>query len=194
LSQQHKVISIGSCTTNALAPVAHALHSSIGIELGYMTTIHAYTNDQNLTDNSHKDLRRARAAALSMIPSSTGAAKAIGKVIPDLAGKLSGSAIRVPVPNVSMIDLSFVAARNTTKEEVNEIIRSASENELNGILTVAKEPLVSIDFNHNPSSSIFDPFETHVISGKFVRVVAWYDNEWGFVNRLIDIARLVSFL
>jgi glyceraldehyde 3-phosphate dehydrogenase len=185
LKPEHQVISIGSCTTNALAPVANILHQKIGIVSGFMTTIHSYTNDQNILDASHKDLRRARACALSMIPTSTGAAKAIGLVIPELAGKLGGAAVRVPTPNVSMVDLNFIAHRNTAKEEINELM-SAAQNE---ILAVSNEKLVSIDFNHNPHSSIVDLDETHVINGNFCRVVSWYDNEWAFSIRMLDVAQ-----
>lgn len=191
LKVDHSIISAGSCTTNALAPIAQIMHDSFGIESGYMTTIHAYTNDQNLIDNRHKDERRARAAAMSMIPTSTGAAKTIGKIIPELEGKLSGSAIRVPVPNVSMIDLVFKSAKNTSKEEVNKAVQNAAQTHMREILSVAETKLVSIDFNHDSSSSIFDPFETQVTQGNLVRVVSWYDNEWGFTNRMLDIAKLV---
>ncbi len=190
LKKEHQVISIGSCTTNALSPVAKVLNDNIGIESGFMTTIHSYTNDQRILDGSHKDPRRARSAALSMIPSSTGAAKALGLVLPELEGKLDGSAIRVPTPNVSMIDLSFTASRDTSVEEINNIILSNS----NDILGVAKAKLVSIDFTHNTHSSIFDPFETKVINKRFCRVVAWYDNEWGFSVRMLDIAALFTKL
>lgn len=190
LKKEHQVISIGSCTTNALSPVAKVLNDNIGIESGFMTTIHSYTNDQRILDGSHKDPRRARSAALSMIPSSTGAAKALGLVLPELEGKLDGSAIRVPTPNVSMIDLSFTASRDTSVEEINNIILSNS----NDILGVAKAKLVSIDFTHNTHSSIFDPFETKVINKRFCRVLAWYDNEWGFSVRMLDVAALFAKL
>lgn len=192
LNRNSDVVSIGSCTTNALAPIVKILHDQIGIECGYMTTIHSYTNDQNLLDNRHKDPRRARACALSMIPTSTGAAKAIGLVIPDLLGKLAGSAIRVPTPNVSLVDLTFTANRPTTKEEVNKHIEIAAKDAYRNILSVAELPLVSIDFNHNPHSSIFDPFETQVVNNKMVRVVSWYDNEWGFSARMLDVAKLLE--
>lgn len=182
------VISLGSCTTNCLAPIAKILHDKLGIEAGYMTTIHAYTNDQNLVDGLHKDMQRARAAGLSMIPSSTGAAKALGLVIPALQGKLDGSALRVPVPNVSMVDLSFRAERNTSIAEVNQIVSDYAK-EIPKVLALNYEKLVSIDFNHNPYSSIFDTTETKVIGGNFVRVVSWYDNEWGFSNRALDVLR-----
>jgi glyceraldehyde 3-phosphate dehydrogenase len=192
LKPEHQVISIGSCTTNALAPILKLLHHNIGIESGYMTTIHAYTTDQKLLDNRHKDIRRARACALSMIPTSTGAAKAIGLVIPELAGKFAGSAIRVPVPNVSMIDLSFIAKAPTSKEQINAIIATAAQREMKDIVSVASHKLVSIDFNHNPNSSIFDPFETEVVNKTLVRIVSWYDNEWGFSNRMLDVAKIFS--
>lgn len=192
LNNSTDVISIGSCTTNALAPIAKIINDNLGIESGYMTTIHAYTNDQNLLDNKHKDPRRARACALSMIPTSTGAAKAIGLVIPELAGKLAGSAIRVPTPNVSLVDLTFNAKRETTKDEVNKFIIDAAETNFKNIVEVAELPLVSIDFNNNPNSSIFDPFETQIVGGKMVRVVSWYDNEWGFSIRMLDVAKLLE--
>lgn len=190
LAKEHQVISIGSCTTNCLSPVAKILNDNIGIESGFMTTIHSYTNDQRILDGSHKDLRRARAAALSMIPSSTGAAKALGLVLPELDGKLDGSAIRVPTPNVSMIDLCFMASRDTTIEEINQLMSQNS----NDVLSIAETKLVSIDFTHNPHSSIFDPFETKVINKRFCRVVAWYDNEWGFSVRMLDVAKLFAGL
>lgn len=193
LSKDHQVISIGSCTTNCLAPVANALNIALGIEKGFMTTIHAYTNDQNLVDSAHKDLRRARAAALSMIPSSTGAAKALGLVIPELNGKLDGVSVRVPTPNVSMVDFKFNTSRQTSIDEVNSIMKSASDN-LRGILGYTEEELVSIDFKGNPHSSIFDATQTKVISGNLVRVVAWYDNEWGFSNRMLDAAKIFGNL
>ncbi len=188
LKKEHQVITIGSCTTNCLAPVAKILNDNIGIDLGFMTTIHSYTNDQRILDGSHKDLRRARAAGVSMIPTSTGAAKTLGLVLPELAGKLDGSAVRVPTPNVSMIDLCFVAQRDTSIKEINEIMNKA----VSSVLSIAKAPLVSIDFNHNIHSAIFDPFETKVINKRFVRVVAWYDNEWGFSNRMLDVTKLFS--
>jgi len=187
LSKKHNVISNGSCTTNCLAPVAMILNNSIGIESGFMTTIHSYTGDQNSVDQSHSDLRRARAAAISMIPTSTGAAKALGLVLPKLKGKLDGTAIRVPTPNVSLIDLTFVSKKKTTVEEINKIMIKASKlKKLKNILTINNLPLVSIDFNHNPSSSIFDTTQTQVINNKFCRILAWYDNEWGFSNRMIE--------
>jgi len=194
LKPEHKVISIGSCTTNCLAPVAKVLNDNIGIERGFMTTVHAFTNDQNVLDGSHKDLQRARTASSSMIPTSTGAAKALGIVLPELSGKLDGCAVRVPTPNVSMVDLTFDAGKETSVEEVNSLIKNASENELKGVLGYNDEPLVSIDYNHNPNSSIFDSRGTKVIDGKFVRIASWYDNEWGFSVRMIDVAKLFASL
>ena len=188
LTPEHKIISNASCTTNCLAPVAYVLHQGIGIERGYMTTIHAYTGDQNIVDTLHKDLRRARAAALSMIPTSTGAAKAVGLVLPELNGRLDGTAIRVPVPNVSVVDFKFLAKRETTKDEVNTAIRRAAEQELKGILAVTDQPNVSADFNHDSHSSVFHVDQTKVMDGKLVRVLSWYDNEWGFSNRMADTA------
>ncbi len=188
LKAEHKVISNGSCTTNCLAPVALVLNELIGIKAGYMTTIHSYTNDQKLLDQSHKDMRRARAAALSMIPSSTGAAKALGLVLPELAGKLDGSSMRVPTPNVSVVDLKFIPGRETTVKEVNEAMKAAAAGKFKGILAVVDEELVSIDFNHNPHSSNFDLTQTQIVDGKLVRVLSWYDNEWGFSNRMLDVA------
>jgi len=188
LTKDHKVVSNASCTTNCLAPVAKVLNDAIGIEKGFMTTIHAYTNDQPSLDQVHKDLYRARAAALSMIPTSTGAAKAVGLVLPELAGKLDGVAIRVPTPNVSVIDFKFVAKRKTDKEEVNAAIKRASEQQLKGILSYTTAPNVSIDFNHDPHSSIFHMDQTKVMDGTFVRVMSWYDNEWGFSSRMADTA------
>ena len=188
LTKDHVVVSNASCTTNCLAPVAYVLHNEVGIERGYMTTIHAYTGDQATVDTLHSDLRRARAAAVSMIPTSTGAAKAVGLVMPELAGKLDGTAIRVPTPNVSLIDLKFDAARETSAEEINEAIRKAAAGKLKGVLGTNEKPLVSIDFNHNPASSTFDLTQTQVIDGKLVRVLSWYDNEWGFSNRMSDTA------
>ncbi len=194
LKPEHQVISIGSCTTNCLAPVAKILNEHIGIERGFMTTIHAFTNDQNVLDGSHKDLQRARTASMSMIPTSTGAAKALGLVLPELSGKLDGCAVRVPTPNVSMVDLTFDASKETSIEEINSLIKNASENELKGVLGYNDEPLVSIDYNHNPNSSIFDSCGTKVIDGKFVRIASWYDNEWGFSVRMIDVAKLFASL
>ncbi len=186
-----QVVSIGSCTTNCLAPIAKILNDSIGIEKGFMTTIHAYTNDQNIVDNTHKDLRRARACAMSMIPTSTGAAKAIGLVLPELNGKLDGVAIRVPTPNVSMIDLNFIAKKETSVKEINEIISKACHGKMKGVLQFVEEPLVSIDFNHGKFSSCYDSTQTKVIGGNLVKVCAWYDNEWAFSIRMLDVARLM---
>jgi glyceraldehyde 3-phosphate dehydrogenase len=188
LKHEHTVVSNASCTTNCLAPVAHVLHQAVGIERGYMTTIHAYTGDQNTVDTLHKDLHRARAAAVSIIPTSTGAAKAVGLVLPELKGKLDGTSLRVPTPNVSLIDFKFTPKRATTVEEINKAITDAAAGPLKGILAVSKEPLVSIDFNHQPASATFDLGQTQVIEGTFCRVLAWYDNEWGFSNRMIDTA------
>jgi len=195
LAKEHQVVSNGSCTTNCLAPVAKVLNESVGIEFGYMTTVHAYTGDQPTLDTMHKDLHRARAAALSIIPTSTGAAKALGLVIPELVGKLDGTAVRVPTPNVSMIDLVFTAKRDTSVEEVNAAMQKASEsNALKGILMVNKDPLVSSDFNHNPASSTFDLGQTQIVGKRMVRVLSWYDNEWGFSNRMSDTAVAMSKL
>lgn len=194
LKPDHKVVSNASCTTNCLAPVAYVLHKTIGIQHGFMTTVHSYTGDQRLVDTLHPDLRRARAAALSLIPASTGAAKAVGLVLPELKGKLDGTAIRVPTPNVSLVDLKFVAKRPTSKAEINEAIAIAAEGELKGILAVNNEPLVSVDFNHNSASSIFDLTETHVVDGTFCRILSWYDNEWGFSNRMADTAIVMAKL
>lgn len=193
LKNEDLVISIGSCTTNCLAPVVWALHQQIGIEKGLMTTIHAYTNDQNIVDNSHSDLRRARACAMSMIPTSTGAAKALGLVLPEMKGKLDGVAIRVPTPNVSMIDLNFLASKNTSIEEINSIMQNYSQNQLKGIMSYVVEPLVSIDFNHNKFSSNFDATQTKVLANNFVKVCSWYDNEWAFSVRMLDMAKLYNF-
>ena len=194
LTKEHLVVSNGSCTTNCLAPVAKVLHDTVGIETGFMTTIHAYTGDQPTLDTMHKDLYRGRAAALSMIPTSTGAAKAIGLVLPELKGKLDGVAIRVPTPNVSVIDLKIVAQRTTTKEEINEAMKRASEQQLKGILGYTTAPNVSIDFNHDPHSSTFHMDQTKVQNGTLVRVMAWYDNEWGFSNRMADTAVAIGKL
>ena len=188
LTRDHMVISNASCTTNCLAPVAKVLHDAVGIEKGFMTTIHSYTNDQPTLDQMHKDLYRARAAALNMIPTSTGAAKAVGLVLPELNGKLDGSSIRVPTPNVSVVDFKFVAKKATTKEEINEAIKRAAEQELKGILGTTDQPNVSSDFNHDPHSSVFHLDQTKVMEGNFVRVLSWYDNEWGFSNRMADTA------
>jgi glyceraldehyde 3-phosphate dehydrogenase len=189
LSANHQVISNASCTTNCLAPVAYVLHQGIGIERGYMTTIHSYTGDQSLQDTLHSDLRRARAAALSLIPTSTGAAKAVGLVLPALKGKLDGTAIRVPTANVSLIDFTFDAARETSVEEVNTLMENAAKsNRLKGIVGINKAPTVSVDFNHDPHSSTFDVTQTQILDKKFVRVLSWYDNEWGFSNRMVEVA------
>jgi len=185
LKASDTVISNASCTTNCLAPLVQPLHEALGVETGLMTTVHAYTNDQVLTDVYHEDLRRARSATMSMIPTKTGAAAAVGLVLPELNGKLDGYAIRVPTINVSMVDLSFIASRETSVEEVNAILKTASEGSLKGILDYNEAPLVSIDFNHNPASSSFDATLTKV-SGKLVKVASWYDNEWGFSNRMLD--------
>jgi len=188
LNKDHRIVSNASCTTNCLAPVAKVLNDAIGIEKGFMTTVHAYTNDQPSLDQVHKDLYRARAAALSMIPTSTGAAKAVGLVLPELSGKLDGVAIRVPTPNVSVVDFKFVAKRKTNKDEVNAAIKRAAEQQLKGILGFTMQPNVSIDFNHDPHSSVFHMDQTKVLDGTFVRVMSWYDNEWGFSNRMADTA------
>ena len=187
------VISNASCTTNCLAPLAKVLNDAMGIESGFMTTIHSYTNDQNTLDQLHSDMRRARAAALSQIPTSTGAARAVGEVLPELKGKLDGSSIRVPTPNVSVVDLKFIPGRPTTKEEVNALLKAASESgPLKGVLGYSDEPLVSIDYNGDPRSSTVDSLETAVVDGKLVRVLSWYDNEWGFSNRMIDTSGVVA--
>ncbi|EQD56166.1 glyceraldehyde-3-phosphate dehydrogenase, type I, partial [mine drainage metagenome] len=185
LKASHQVISNASCTTNCLAPLAKVLHARIGIVHGLMTTIHSYTNDQVLTDVYHKDLRRARSATMSQIPTKTGAAAAVGLVLPELNGKLDGFAMRVPTINVSVVDLTFVAARATSKDEIDTAIREASAGALKGILGVNSKPLVSVDFNHNPLSSIYDATQTRVMGGTLVKVLSWYDNEWGFSNRML---------
>ena len=194
LTKDDLIVSNASCTTNCLAPVAKVLHETVGIEKGFMTTIHAYTNDQHLLDQLHKDLHRARAAAMSMIPTSTGAAKAVGLVMPELKGKLDGVAIRVPTPNVSVVDLKVVASRKTTTDEVNDAMRCAAAGPMKGILDIVSEPLVSIDFNHNPMSSSFCVDHTKVMDGNLVRVMSWYDNEWGFSNRMADVAAAMGKL
>jgi glyceraldehyde 3-phosphate dehydrogenase len=194
LTKDHKVVSNGSCTTNCLAPVAKVLNDLVGIETGFMTTIHAYTGDQPTLDTMHKDLYRGRAAALSMIPTSTGAAKAIGLVLPELQGKLDGVAIRVPTPNVSVVDLKIVAQKKTTKEDVNAAMKRAAEQELKGVLNYTNAPNVSIDFNHDPHSSTLHMDQTKVQNGTLVRVMAWYDNEWGFSNRMADTAVVMGKL
>ena len=195
LSADHVIVSNASCTTNCLAPVAKVLNDSIGIERGLMTTIHAYTNDQKILDQIHPDLRRARAAAMSMIPTTTGAARAVGEVLPELKGKLDGSSVRVPVPDGSMIDLTFTPKRDTSRDEVNAILKAAAESgPLQGILAYSEDPLVSIDIQHTPESSTVDSLETAVLDGKLVRVVSWYDNEWGFSNRMVDTAAAMAKL
>ena len=186
LKSTDEVISNASCTTNCLAPLAKVLHQGVGIEKGLMTTIHAYTNDQVLSDVFHPDLRRARSATMSQIPTKTGAAAAVGLVLPELNGKLDGFSMRVPTINVSIVDLNFIASRSTTVEEINSIVRSAAEGDLKGILAYNEVPLVSVDFNHNPHSSIFDAGLTKVMDGNLVKVLSWYDNEWGFSNRMLD--------
>ena len=194
LKKEHNIISNGSCTTNCLAPVAMVLEKNFGITYGYMTTIHSYTGDQKLLDTLHKDLRRARATEGSMIPTSTGAAKAMSLVLPSLKGKLDGTAIRVPTPNVSLIDLTLVTEKEVTPESINDAMSKAAKGELKGILDINQKPLVSKDFNHNPHSSIFDSTQTQVVKGKFSRVLSWYDNEWGFSNRMCDTAIQISKL
>jgi len=185
----HHIVTNASCTTNCLAPIAKVLNDTVGIERGLMTTVHSYTNDQKILDQIHKDMRRARAAAMSMIPTTTGAARAVGEVLPELKGRLDGSAIRVPTPNVSVVDLTFQPKRDTTVEEVNGALKAASESgPLKGILQYVTEPLVSIDFNGDQHSSSVDSLETAVLEGKLVRVLSWYDNEWGFSNRMVDTA------
>jgi glyceraldehyde 3-phosphate dehydrogenase len=194
LEAGHEVISNASCTTNCLAPVAKVLNDLCGIQSGFMTTIHSYTNDQRILDLPHKDLHRARAAALNIIPTSTGAAKAVGLVLPELNGKLDGTSLRVPTPNVSVVDLKFIPTRQTTVQEVNAAMERAAQQELKGILAVTKEPLVSSDFNHDPHSSTFDLGQTQVVDGRLVRVLAWYDNEWGFSCRMADTAAVLGKL
>ncbi len=195
LSASDVIVSNASCTTNCLAPVAKVLNDALGIERGLMTTIHAYTNDQKILDQIHPDLRRARAAAMNIIPTTTGAARAVGEVLPELKGKLDGSAIRVPVPDVSLVDLTFTPGRDTSREEVNQILKAASETErLKGILDYTDDPVVSIDLMHTSASSTVDSLETAVIEGKLVRVVSWYDNEWGFSNRMVDTAAVMGKL
>jgi glyceraldehyde 3-phosphate dehydrogenase len=193
LTGDHTIVSNASCTTNCLAPIAKVLNDTIGIERGLMTTIHSYTNDQRILDQIHSDMRRARAAAMSMIPTTTGAARAVGEVLPELKGKLDGSSIRVPTPNVSVVDLTFTPKRDTSIEEVNAMLKAASESgPLKGILQFVTEPLVSIDFNGDAHSSSVDSLETAVIEGKLVRVLSWYDNEWGFSNRMVDTAGAIA--
>jgi glyceraldehyde 3-phosphate dehydrogenase len=194
LKAEHKIVSNASCTTNCLAPVAHVLHQTVGIQRGYMTTIHSYTGDQPTVDTLHKDMHRARAAALNMIPTSTGAAKAIGLVLPELKGKLDGTAIRVPTPNVSLIDLVVSTEKEASAEIINDAMKKASGGALKGVLDLSSEPLVSSDFNHNPASATFDLKQTQIIDGKLARVLAWYDNEWGFSNRMSDTAAALGKL
>lgn len=194
LTAEDLVVSNASCTTNCLAPMAKVLNDLVGIERGLMTTVHSYTNDQKILDQIHGDMRRARAAAMSMIPTTTGAARAVGLVLPELKGKLDGSAIRVPTPNVSLVDLTFTPGRDTTVEEINAALKAAAEGPLKGVLAYTDEPLVSIDFNHDPASSTIDSLETAVIDGKLVRVISWYDNEWGFSNRMVDTAGVMAGL
>ena len=194
LLPEHLVVSNGSCTTNCLAPLAKVLHEAFGIESGIMTTIHSYTGDQPTLDRRHKDLYRARAAAMAMIPTSTGAAKALGEVLPDLAGRLDGTAMRVPTPNVSAVDLTFVVGRDVTVDEVNAAVRTAAAGAMGTVLAYDPEPKVSIDFNHTTHSSIFAPDQTKVVGGRTVRVLAWYDNEWGFSCRMADVAALMGRL
>jgi glyceraldehyde 3-phosphate dehydrogenase len=194
LTSDDRIVSNASCTTNCLAPLAKVVHETVGIERGLMTTVHAYTNDQKILDQIHSDMRRARAAGMSMIPTTTGAARAVAEVLPELKGKLDGSAIRVPTPNVSLVDLTFTPSRDTTVEEINAALKSASEGTLKGVLAYSDEPLVSIDYNHCPASSTIDSLETTVLEGKLVRVVSWYDNEWGFSNRMVDTAGVMAGL
>jgi len=195
LTAAHTIVSNASCTTNCLAPVAKVLHEAFGIEHGLMTTIHSYTNDQHVLDQAHKDMRRARAAAINIIPTTTGAARAVGEVLPELKGRLDGSAIRVPTPNVSLIDLTFVPSQAATRDEINAALKAAANGALKGVLAYTDEPLVSTDFNHDPASSTVDSLETSVIGGgKLARVVSWYDNEWGFSNRMVDVARAMGCL
>ena len=192
LTASHEVVSNASCTTNCLAPLVKPLHEKIGVVEGLMTTIHAYTNDQVLTDVYHSDLRRARSATMSMIPTKTGAAAAVGLVLPELAGKLDGFAVRVPTINVSMVDLTFTAARDTTVDEINKVLRAAADGPLKGILAYSDGPLVSVDFNHDPASSTYDATLTKIVGGRLVKVCAWYDNEWGFSCRMLDVARVLA--
>ncbi|USI73696.1 type I glyceraldehyde-3-phosphate dehydrogenase [Sphingomonas morindae] len=192
ITAEHSILSNASCTTNCLAPVAKVMNDAIGIERGLMTTVHSYTNDQKILDQIHKDPRRARAAAMSMIPTTTGAARAVGEVLPELKGKLDGSAVRVPTPNVSMIDLTFTPKRDTSKEEVNALLKAAAEGPMKGVLDYTDEPLVSIDLNGAPASSTVDSLETAVLEGKLVRILSWYDNEWGFSNRMVDTAGAIA--
>ena len=192
LTADDDIISNASCTTNCLAPVAKVLQDLVGIERGFMTTIHSYTNDQRMLDQIHKDLRRARGGAQNMIPTTTGAARAVGLVLPELKGKLDGSSVRVPTPNVSLVDLTFVPGRDTTAEEINAALKAAAEGKMKGVLDYTDQPLVSSDFNHHPASSTVDSLETAVLEGKLARVVSWYDNEWGFSNRMIDTTGVMA--
>ncbi len=194
LDASDTVVSNASCTTNCLSPVAQVLHDAVGIEKGIMTTVHAYTGDQRVLDTLHSDPRRARACGLSMIPTSTGAARAVGLVLPELAGKLDGTSIRVPTPNVSLVDLTFVAKRNTTEDEINAAIEEAANGRLKGVLAYINEPVVSIDLNHDAHSSSFDASQTSVMEGNLVRILTWYDNEWGFANRMSDTAKVMHSL
>ncbi|WP_341713613.1 type I glyceraldehyde-3-phosphate dehydrogenase [Erythrobacter sp.] len=194
LTADDDVISNASCTTNCLAPVAKVLNDLVGIERGFMTTVHSYTNDQRMLDQIHSDLRRARGGAQNIIPTTTGAARAVGLVLPELKGKLDGSSVRVPTPNVSLVDLTFVPGRDTTAEELNAALKAASEGAMKGVLAYTDQPLVSSDFNHEPASSTIDSLETSVLEGKLARVVSWYDNEWGFSNRMIDTTGVVASL
>ncbi len=194
LNREHMVVSNASCTTNCLAPVAKILNDLCGISQGFMTTVHSYTNDQRILDLPHKDLRRARAAALSLIPTTTGAAKAVALVLPELNGKLDGTSIRVPTPNVSLIDLKIIPTRETTVSEINTAMERASQQELKGVLNVTKDPVVSVDFNHDPASATFDLSQTQIVDGRLVRVLAWYDNEWGFSCRMLDTAAAMAKL
>ncbi|BDI60965.1 type I glyceraldehyde-3-phosphate dehydrogenase [Qipengyuania nanhaisediminis] len=192
LSAEDVIVSNASCTTNCLSPVAKVLHDTVGIERGFMTTIHSYTNDQRMLDQMHSDMRRARGGAQNMIPTTTGAARAVGLVLPELAGKLDGSSVRVPTPNVSLVDLVFTPGRDTSAEELNAALKAAAEGPMKGVLDYTDQPLVSSDFNHHPASSTVDSLETSVMEGKLARVVSWYDNEWGFSNRMIDTAGVMA--
>ncbi len=192
LTADHTVVSAASCTTNCLVPVVDVANKTVGIEKGFMTTVHSFTGDQPTVDTLHSDLRRARSASVSMIPTSTGAARAVALVLPEMAGKLDGTAIRVPTPNVSMVDFTFVASRDTTPEEVNDAMKAAADGRLKGVLGTVDLPLVSVDFNHNDLSSVFDLTQTQVLGGNFVRVLSWYDNEWGFSNRMSDVAAAMA--
>ena len=194
LTAEDVIVSNASCTTNCLAPVAKVMQDTVGIERGFMTTIHSYTNDQRMLDQMHSDMRRARGGAQNMIPTTTGAARAVGLVLPELNGKLDGSSVRVPTPNVSLIDLVFTPSRDTTREELNEALKAASQGAMKGVLDFTDQPLVSSDFNHYPASSTVDSLETAVLEGKLARIVSWYDNEWGFSNRMIDTAGVMAKL